>query len=289
VNALRAGLLFSIALLPACASSVLVDASDATFDRAQRRLQNTTAAVEALAPPRDERTLFLQGESLYQYRFAPRPRGGLSYVAEAAAAITDFPALQAFAGSVDLVDLRLRASDSAVQLWETLLLRHPHSVLRPLTLYRLGWAYRTSGVEGLPRASGDEAFDALVAEAPGTPLAALALEAKAVPFKKKSTAAGLSLVPGLGQFYVGEKLSGTARLAVALAALAAITVPVYVAFDRRTDLTWQRDWPLLATSVAGLVALSIDYTSSYQDAMRGVILSNERAEAAFQDGHPAAP
>jgi hypothetical protein len=278
-----------IALLPACGSSVLVEANDATFDRAQQRLQNTTAVVEALAPSREERALFLQGESLYQYRYAPRPRGGLRYVAEAAAAVTDFPALQAFAGSVDLVDLRLRAADSAVQLWETLILRHPHSALRPLTLYRLGWAYRTSGVTGLPRESGDEAFDALAAEAPGTPLAALAREAKAVPFKKKSTAAGLSLVPGLGQLYVGEKLSGATRLAVALAALAAIAIPVYVAFEHRADLTWRHDWPLLATSVGGLVVLSIDYTSSYQDAMRGVVLWNERAEAAFQDGHPGAP
>jgi hypothetical protein len=278
-----------LALCPACASSVLVGANDTTFDRAQQRLQNTAAVVEALGPPRDERTLFLQAESFYQYRFAPPPRGGLSYAAEAAAAITDFPALQAFAASVDLVELRLRASDSAVQLWESLLARHPHSVLRPLTLYKLGWAYRSIGVTGLPRSSRDEAFDALAAEAPGTPLAAWAQQAKAVPFKKKSTAAGLSLVPGLGQFYVGEKLSGATRLAVALAALAAITIPVYIAFERRTDLTWQRDWPLLATSVAGLVALSVDYTSSYEDAMRGVVLSNERSEASFQDGHPGAP
>ena len=66
----------------------------------------------------------------------------------------------------------------------------------------------STGVSGLPRESGDEAFDALAAEAPGTPLAALALEAKNTPWKSKGTAAAWSMVPGLGQLYVGEKASG---------------------------------------------------------------------------------
>jgi hypothetical protein len=208
---------------------------------------------------------------------------------EIAAAITEFPVLQSLAGSLDLLDVRLRSSDAAIQLWETLLANRPATALRPLTLYRLGWAYRTSGVSGLPRESGDDAWDALAHESPGTHLAALALEAKSVPWKSKGAAAGWSVLPGLGQYYVGEKWNGTARLAVALAALTAVVVPVWIAYDRRSDLTWSRDWPLLATSVGGLIVLSIDYTTSYEDAMRGVVEWNERAEAAFDDAHPDAP
>jgi hypothetical protein len=274
---------------PACASSVLVAPHDATFERAVARLQRTTTIVQALAPPAEESSLFLQAESVYQYRFGSARRGGLAYVSEAAAAVTDFPAFQAFAGSVDLTELRTRGSDAAAQLWETLLARHPGTALRPLTLYRLGWAYRNVGVSGLPRASGNEAFEALAAEAPGARLAALGREAESVPAKSKGAAAAWSLVPGLGQFYVGEKRGGTLRLGIAVSALAAIAIPVYVAFGRREDLTWRHDWPLLATSVAGLVVLSIDYTSSYEDAMHRVVIWNEGAEAAFQDAHPEAP
>jgi hypothetical protein len=71
--------------------------------------------------------------------------------------------------------------------------------------------------------------------------------------------------------------------------LAAVVVPVYVGYQRRTELTWQRDWPLLAASVGGLIVLSFDYTTSYEDAMRGAVEWNERAEASFQDAHPDAP
>jgi hypothetical protein len=46
---------------------------------------------------------------------------------------------------------------------------------------------------------------------------------------------------------------------------------------------------LLAASIGGLAVLSFDYTTSYQDAMRGVIEWNERAQAAFEDAHPDAP
>jgi hypothetical protein len=275
--------------LASCSSSVLVRPDDQAFERAVTRLERTSARVEALHAPAREAAIFLQAEGFYRYRFTPPPRGALSYLAEVAAAATDFPAFQSLAGSLDLLDLRLRSDDAAVQLWETLLANHPTTSLRPLTLYRLGWAYRSSGASGFPRESGDEAFDALIVQAKGTPLAALALEAKAVPWKSKDSAAGWSVVPGLGQFYVGEKLSGTVRLAVALAALAAIVVPVYVGYQRRSDLSWEHDWPLLVTGVGGLIVLSIDYTQSYEDAMRGVVQWNERAEAAFDDAHPDAP
>ena len=268
---------------------MLIPADDATFVRAQHRLEATAARVEALKPPAQERALFMQAEGFYQYRFAPPSRGGVSYLGELGAAVTDFPVLQSFSGSLDLRELRLRSTDAAIQLWETLLAQQPKTVLRPLALYRLGWAYPTSDVLGLPRKTGSEAFDDLLAEAPGTNLAKLAREARAVPMKRKGTAAAWSVVPGLGQFYVGEKLSGTIRLGIALASLAAVVVPVYVGYQRRAELTWQRDWPLLAASVGGLIVLSFDYTTSYEDAMRGVVEWNERAEASFEEAHPDAP
>jgi hypothetical protein len=272
-----------------CAPPVVIGAHDTTFARAQHRLEVTAVAVDALAPPPDERALFLQAEAFHRYRFAFAARGGLAYAGEIAAAVTDFPALQSFAGGFDLLELRLRADDAAVQLWETLLANRPATRLRPLALYRLGWAYRSASVSGLPRRSGDDAFDAVAAEAPGTRLGALSIEAKRVPGKSKRVAAAWSLVPGLGQLYVGEKLSGTVRLGVGLASLAAIAVPIYVGYQRRGNLSWSGDWPLLATGVAGLIVLSIDYTASYEDAMRGVVEHNERAEAAFEGAHPDAP
>jgi hypothetical protein len=273
----------------ACASSVLVRHDDSTFREAQQRLARTGETVERDNPPVAEKWLFLQGESLYQYRYSPPPRGALTYFAQAAAAAADFPALQAFAGSLDLLDLRLRTYDGAVHLWETLLDQYPATRLRPLTLYRLGWAYRSRGAAGFPRGAGDEAFDLLVKEQPGSPLAALAKEARSTRWKSKDTATGLSIVPGLGQFYVGERWSGVARLAVALAAVAMVVAPTVIAYQRRTDLTWKRDWPLLATGVGGLIILSIDYTTAYQDALRGVVLYNERVESEFTRRHPDAP
>ncbi|HVV53279.1 MAG TPA: hypothetical protein VHO06_26720 [Polyangia bacterium] len=285
-----AALVLAAALVPAgCASTVVVPADDATFARAQRRLAETAARVESLSAPPEDRTLFLQAEAFYRYRFAPPPRGALSYLGEFGAAVTDFPALQAFAGSLDLLELRLRSTDSAIQLWETLLARRPKTALRPLALYRLGWAYPNSDVLGLPRASGAEAFAALAAESPGTPLAALAGAAAAVPMKRKGTAAAWSAFPGLGQLYVREYGSGAVRVGIALASMAAVAVPATVAYQRRADLTWKRDWPLLVASVGGLVVLSFDYTASYEDAMRGVVQWNERAEARFEDAHPDAP
>jgi hypothetical protein len=287
--AVVAALVAAPALVVGCAPSVLISPTDSTFVRSQSRLERTAARVEALGAPPQERALFMQAEAFYQYRFAPPARSTLAYVGEFAAAVTDFPALQSYSGSLDLRELRLRSSDAAIQLWETLLARQPSTVLRPLVLYRLGWAYPSSNVLGLPRKSGREAFAALVAENPGTPLAALAREAEALPLKRKGTAAAWSAFPGLGQFYVGEHLSGTIRVAVALAAITAVVVPATVAYQRRSELTWHHDWPLVAASLTGLIVLSFDYTASYQDAMRGVVEWNERAEAAFQDRHPDAP
>ena len=183
---------------------------------------------------------------------------------------------------MDLQDLRFRAPDCAIQLWETLLELHPQTNLRPLTLYRLGWAYRNVGAQGLPRSS-PEAFNELIKEQPGSPLAALAREAKSIPWKSKESAAVRSLVPGFGQIYLGETRSGLVRLGIAVAALLAVAVPVYAAAHGRTSSL------KVAAGVGGLIVLSFDFTSSYEDAMRGVVRWNERAESEFNLAHPSAP
>ncbi len=273
-----------------CATtSALVKSGDGTFSEAQARLVRTIVEVDAVNAAALEHSLFLQAEGFYRYRFEPPERDTASYVAQALAAITDFPAFQSLAGSLDLLDLRLRASDSAVQLWETLLQNYPKTPLRPLTLYRLGWAYRFAGAAGLPRESGDEAFDELINERPQSPLAELAREAKAVTWKSKDTAATRSLLPGLGQIYVGETANGAARIAIGVGAAAAIAIPTYIASHRDRDLDWRKDWRLVATGFLGLVVLSFDFTNSYEDAMRGVVQWNERAESAFNRAHPSAP
>jgi hypothetical protein len=272
-----------------CGHSTVIRRDDPVLDESQRRLATAAAAVEALGAPPMERQLFMQAESFYRYRFQAPPRNAASTLAVVAGVITELPVLQALGGSLDLQELRLRSPDGAIHLWETLLARDPRTVLRPLALYRLGWAYRNAGVSGLPRESGDAAFDELIAAAPGSPLAGLATAAKREPSKSKDAATGLSLVPGLGQFYLGHTLSGTVRLAVGVGSLALIAVPIYVAFQRGSDLSWSHDWPLLATGLGGLIVLSIDYTLSYQDAIAGVVEYNDRVEADFERRHPEAP
>jgi|GEM_PF-3357452 len=96
-------------------------------------------------------------------------------------------------------------------------------------------------------------------------------------------------MPGLGQIYVGETRNGLIRLGVAAAALAAVIAPVYVAAQRGKDLTWNHDWPLLASGFGGVIVLSLDYTASYQDAIPGVVQWNERVEDEFNHLHPEAP
>ena len=63
----------------------------------------------------------------------------------------------------------------------------------------------------------------------------------------------------------------------------------YCASRGRHDLSWDRDWPLLATGLGGIILLSIDYTTAYQDALRGVVQFNERQEAEFIRRQPDAP
>jgi hypothetical protein len=195
IGRFRYGLIATLAAC-ACSSPVLIRPADATFARAQRRLARTSAAVAAASAPEPERILFLQAEALYDYRFDPPARGLGNYLAQTLAIASEFAPLQAMASSAGLFELRLRVHDGAVQLWEVLLARHPTTALRPLTLYRLGWAYRSVGVGGLPRPDGDHAFAELIAGYPGSTLATLAARAREVPWKSQDTAIGLSLVPG---------------------------------------------------------------------------------------------
>jgi hypothetical protein len=287
----RLFLLFAwVPLCVACAPpSVLIGSEDVTFARGQQRLHATTATVDALKPPEAERDLFLQAEGFYDYRFAFPRRSFVGYLAEGAAAVTDFPALQSFASSLDLADLRIGSSDGAIHLWETLLSQYPATSLRPLTLYRLGWAYRSTSARGFPRRSGDEAFALLAKEYPDSPFAPLAARAMSVPWKSKSKAASLSLVPGAGQMYEGRVGNGTVRLGFGLVSAAMVATPIYFAYERRRELQWNRDWPLLATGALGAVFISIDYTTAYQDAVQGAVRFNERTAAEFEDQHPESP
>jgi hypothetical protein len=283
-------ILLAVELMAGCStSSVLIKYDDFAFDLAQKKLESTISKVDELKSAAAERTMFLQAESFYRYRFAPPPQSTASFFAQAAASVTDFPAFQALAGSLSLLDLRVRAADSAIQIWETLLLRFPKTVLRPLTLYRLGWAYHNAAAAGLPRENPNDAFDVLIAEYPSSALTSFAKEAEKIDWKSKSSAATRSLIPGFGQIYVGETGSGILRMSVAAASVAAIVVPFLVARNRSNDLNWKRDWPLLATSLGGLIVLSFDYTSAYEDAMRGVVQWNEKLEATFNAAYPKAP
>ncbi len=284
---MRARVLALIAVA-GCCRSILIHRDDATYRRAIEHYKRTRQLVAQSLAPDDDQAIFMQAESLFRYRFAPPGRGFASLAAQAGASLIDLPVLEAFAGSLDLYSLRTKTNDGAVQLWETLLDRNPTSPLRPLALYRLGWAYRNTIASGFPSSSG-RAFDELIAGDPASPYAALAREARKVHWKSPSTATAWSIVPGLGQMYVGEVGSGTIRLGVALASAAMVIVPSVLAYEQRSDLTWGNDWPLLVTGIAGATILAIDYSVSYQDALRGVLDYNERREAEFEDTHPAAP
>jgi hypothetical protein len=273
--------------LASCGHSVLIAHDDATYRRAIGRYQRARQLVTESLAPDDEQVMFMQAESLFRYRFAPPPRSVGSYFAEVAASVIDLPALEAVAGSLDLYSLRLKTYDGSVQLWETLLERAPATKLRPLALYRLGWAYRNANASGLPRDS-DQAFDEL-ARITDSPLATLAKAAHDVAWKSPGAATAWSIVPGLGQLYVGHVGSGLTRLGIALAAAAAIIVPGVIAIERHNDLSWSRDWPLLVTGIVGASVLTLDYTSSYDDALRSVIEYNERTEAEFEAAHADAP
>jgi len=272
-------------LTSACTTtSVLIPHDDATFAKAQKASLHIKKIVDRLNPPQSEKQLFLQAESFYQYRFSPPPKSSGKYLAEAASAITDFPGFQSLAGSLDMEDLRYRAPDSAVQLWETLLKEHPKTTLKPITLYQLGWAYRNVGAQGLPRSSPNEAFNELIQAEPNSDLAKLAQEAKQQPYKTKEEAGVRSIIPGLGQLYLGETQSGYTRLGIAFASLVAIAVPAYHAFKGNHNSVAST-----AIGLGGLITLSFDFTDSYEDAIHGVVRWNEKIESDFKQRYPSAP
>jgi len=271
-----------------CGPSVLIRPDDLAYRRGIDHFRRARQLIAESLAPDDDQAIFLQAEGFFDYRFAPPGRTSGSYLAQAMASLVDLPVLDSIAGSLDLYSLRVRATDGAIQLWETLLARSPSTPLRPLALYRLGWAYRNAIASGFPGSS-DDAFDQLVAKYPGSPLAPLAAEARHLPWKSQGAATAWSIVPGLGQMYAGEFGSGAVRLTVALAATAMIIVPSVLAYRRGSELSWRRDWPLLAIGIAGATLLTSDYSSSYQDAQRAVLEYNERREAAFEDRHPEAP
>ena len=285
---MRFPLVVFAALAVGCGHSVLIPRGDLTYRRALEHYQRTRRLVAASLAPEDDQAMFLQAEALYRYRFEVPSRSAGAVIAELAASATDLPMLEAVAGSLDLTSLRLRTSDGAIQLWETLLERSPASPLAPLAFYRLGWAYRNNMVSGFVGDT-DVVFDALVRKYPGSPLAPLAAAAKRTSWKSPKTATAWSIIPGAGQLYAGEYGSGAIRLGIALAAVTAIVVPTAIAYERSGDLSWRRDWPLLVTGIAGATVLAIDYTNSYQDALRAVLEYNERHEAAFEDANPTAP
>jgi len=284
-----AGAAFVLALvLGGCGQSVLIQKSDLSYRRAIEHLQRTRQLVTESLAPDDDQAIFLQAEGFFRYRFAPAGRSFGSYIAQATASIIDLPVLESLAGSLDLYSLRIRTNDGAVQLWETLLARNASTPLRPLTLYRLGWAYRKAIASGFPGSS-ELAFDELITKHPDSPLAPIATLAKQVPWKSQASATAWSIVPGLGQIYAGESGNGAIRLSIALAAATAVIVPSILALQRGSDLSWSHDWPLLTVGVVGASVLAIDYSSSYQDAQRAVVDFNERRETEFEDSHPAAP
>jgi hypothetical protein len=271
-----------------CGRSVLIHRDDLTYRRALDHFQRTRQLVAASLAPDEDQAIFLQAEGFFRYRFAPPGRSLGSYVAQATASIIDLPVLDSLAGSLDLYSLRVRTNDAAVQLWETLLERNPSTALRPLTLYRLGWAYRNSIASGFPGSS-ERAFGELTSKYPDSALAGLAAEAAKLSWKSQASATAWSIVPGLGQIYAGERGNGAVRLTIAVAALAMVIVPSVIALERGSDLSWRGDWPLLVVGIAGASALAIDYSSSYQDAQRAALEFNERQEAAFEDQRSTAP
>ena len=96
-------------------------------------------------------------------------------------------------------------------------------------------------------------------------------------------------LPAIVRNFNGIDLVSWVSTGYLLASTAMIVLPIYVGYKRRQDLTWSRDWPLLVVGLGGLIFLSIDYTVSYQDALRSVVEHNDRVEADFEARHPEVP
>jgi TM2 domain-containing membrane protein YozV len=228
-------------------------------------------------------TLFLQAESFYRYRFDWPATAARSYLAQALATTLEFAPLVAMASQNGMLDLRLRTYDGAAQLYEAMLSRYPTSRLRPLALYRLGWAYRCASAEGFSGTT-DRAFKGIMADPTAGDLGPLAAEAVRVPWKSQDKAIAWSIIPGAGQIYTGKTWNGIGRLTIALAFTSAIVVPAVIVARNRA-----LDWKSVTVATVGIVGLQVTYTTAYQAAQRDALDFNERQEAAFEDAHPNAP
>lgn len=80
------------------ATPLILRTPDAAIMRSQKRLIRTAQYVDQQKAAEPERILFLQAEGLYDYRFVFPSRDVSGYLAEVAAAVTDFPAFQSLAG-----------------------------------------------------------------------------------------------------------------------------------------------------------------------------------------------
>ncbi len=267
-----------------CATTLPLRTSDPKFAAAEQHLRESADRLtrpKALAP---DEVLFLQAESFYYYRFElKRARSTESYFAQAAAAFTDFAPLTVLAASQGLFELRLRAYDSAAQLYSTLGSEYPRSRLRPVALYRLGWVCRSTSSDGFP-CSSEDSFGALAREYADSPLALIARDAVRIPSKSLGRATMWSVLPGAGQIYAGETLNGTVRFSVGAGFGALALLPII-----RMVRAERFGWLPTALSLVGIVGLQVTYTTSYQDAQRAVLDFNERQEAAFEAAHPPAP
>jgi tetratricopeptide (TPR) repeat protein len=278
-------------VLSACAPSVLIKKKDPTFDYARERFQKTANHLQAINQTdtskiekiSDDQSLFLQAESYYRYRLELQDPSVRSLATKALAATTDFAPLSVWAASTEINQLRMQSYNGAAQLYEAFLERYPNSELRPLALYRLGWTYRNTSIEGFPR-NEREAFEELLKNYPTSPYAPMAKEILHTPFKSQGKAAAWSLIPGAGQMYVGEWRLGAIHLSIATAFTAvAIVPPTLMVKDQKLD------WLGLGISLAGIVGLQVSYTIAYQDAQRRAISFNEHQEMEFEYKHPDAP
>jgi TM2 domain-containing membrane protein YozV len=276
----------AVALASVCAGCATAPrpplTDDAKFTAAEQHLAESVKPLVAPRTLAPDEVLYLQAESFFLYRteLARGPSAG-SYLAQAAAAFTDFAALNVLAASQGQLELRLRVYDGAARLYSTLTTRYPDSALRPRALYRLGWACRSTSDEDC---GSDASFQALWAADPGSALAGRAREAILVPSKSLGAATAWSILPGAGQLYVGEVLNGSVRLSVAAGFGALTLVPIITMVSER-----RFGWLPTALSFLGLVGLQVTYTTSYQDAQRAVLDFNERQEAVFEAAHPVQP
>ena len=274
--------LLCLPLLVACAASPLIRPGDPDFERAQERLVRVAEQVRAEAASPREAALFLQAEAFFGYRYQLRLHGARSYAAQTLAAVLDFGPFSALAAGNGVADLRLQMYDGAAQLYEAHLARYPQSKLRPLALWRLGFAYRAGAADGFPRDEGQALAELVSLQDPTlSPLAALAQK---VPWKSQDTAVGLSVLPGLGQIYAGETWNGVVRMVLAAAFATVFALPLVQALQH-DSLGWKR----IAVSTAGFIGLQVVYSTAFQDAQRAALEFDERQEAAFLSAHPEAP